>query len=130
MLLLTERIPAALFYKCIDHTGLGFWYEPQTKRTFFYCVCRNITIDPIKPSFTFRTDIHAPSPQWEFVGQVDFWWRNASVSPCGRYFWSMEFVQRWTGNGPAQLEFHQINPKTLQFTKFDVTPTSKEISFV
>lgn len=125
MFLLTEPLSSALLYRRIFHNGLCFWSEPHTGRTFFYCACDDAIDNPAKPPFIFRFDICEPSPKWHFIGQLDFFCVDADVSPCGRYFWSMEVFPQYQQTVPVQLIFRQINPNNLKYTKFTVTPAGK-----
>lgn len=124
MFLLTESIPLVFPHKNIMRDGLGFWSDPQVGRTFFYCACKHSMTGFNNPSYVFRFDVHELLPQWDFIGRLDFNCEEASVSPCGRYFWSMGVSPRDCGT-TAQLMFHQIDPKTMQCTEFNVTPKGK-----
>jgi hypothetical protein len=126
MFLLTERVPYIFSDKYVDDNCLGFWTDPKNGRTYFYRACtdaKNYFSD--KPSFIFRFDVHDPTLRWYFVGKLDFWCIHADVSPCGHYFWSLEGFARSYREVSTPLTFRQIDPKTMQYTKFDVKITGK-----
>jgi hypothetical protein len=103
MFLLTERVPPVPSSGHFDQKGLCFWTDPQSGRTFFYRTCSHMKSGGTKNSFVFRFDIRDPTPQWYFVGKLDFCCYNANVSPCGRYFWSMEIPQPNSPTTPGKF---------------------------
>lgn len=125
MFLLTERISTAILHKKFHHHGLGFWSDPRTGRTFFYCEISTTTSHPYI-FLLYRFDIRESAPQWQCLGQLDFGLIEWDVSPCGFYFWSMDVFPRNQQIRPKQLIFRQINPNTLQYTVFDVTPAGED----
>jgi hypothetical protein len=129
MILLTEQV--ALFKQYCFEDGLCYWTDPQNGRTFFYRIAMNsptASNNHDRPSFVFRFDVHDPMPQWQFVGELDFWCPDANVSSCGNYFWSLDLLPNIDRNGPAQPVFRQISPNTMQYTKFKVMPSGKKKS--
>lgn len=127
MFLLTEPIPTPPFFGYFSQDSQSFWSEPQTGRTFFYCICDVTYLYRTNLSFVFRFDVRAP--QWHFVGELDFSSNiYMDVSPCGHYFWSLQ-ANHTPSRNVEQLIFRQINPNTLQYTRFYITPESKKLAY-
>jgi hypothetical protein len=102
--------------------GIGLCIDGQ--HSYFYC-CTSSTLHytcETAHSDIFRLKINGQlyySNDWEFVGKVDFLCQNNTISPCGKYFWSIEEkkTDRW------QLIFRLVNIKTLEYEKFETTGT-------
>jgi hypothetical protein len=124
MPLLTKKLGFPSYFPSIDEYQYGIGLFTDGQQSYFYC-CSSPTLHYVREtasSAIFRLKISGQlyfSNNWEFVGKVDFLCQNNTISPCGKYFWSIEKKKpdRW------QFIFRLVNIKTLEYEIFETTGT-------
>lgn len=122
MIALTRDLGNPLTFQGYQH-GIGVWTDRKQNQSYFYCSYDEWNPSPLH-SVVFRVKINEQSVgKWEFVGKLDFNSKYATTSPCGKYFWSLEFSTSNFNRQVARelLTFRQIDPKTLEYESFQMT---------
>lgn len=122
MFALTRDLGNSLAYEAYQYE-IGMWTDQEQNQLYFYCSCDKWRIQR-KHSIILRIKISKTFVgNWEFVGELNFDGKYTLMSPCGRYFSSLEIVPEFTDLNICyqQLIFRQINVKTLKYETFKIS---------
>jgi hypothetical protein len=123
MPLLTKKLGIPSYFPSIDEYQYGIGLRTDGQQSYFYCCSFSSTTKYVYETVSsaiFRLKISGQlyfSNDWEFVGKVDFLCQNNTITPCGKYFWSIEKTDH------SQLIFRLVNIKTLEYEIFETTGT-------
>lgn len=122
MFLLTRDFDVAPLFADIRY-GLGVWTDIQQNESYYYCSSIEGcgipgVVLPIKQSAVFRFNTNYLK-KWEFVGRVDFFFKNATISLCGNYFWSVNIIHHYNPRS-VSIILRKIEIRTLKYEVFQV----------
>ncbi|KAI6231591.1 hypothetical protein M3Y95_00398100 [Aphelenchoides besseyi] len=106
----------------VSRRSLGFYTETETQRLYYY-----FSVGAYEEKWKiYRFAVDKEPLEWEFVGDLDIKIKNVCVSPCGRYFWSIQITRDNYARFPKSLFFRQVDIRTLDYIEFETPALTYE----